>query len=239
MTSFKYTDAAFLGLDYEPVTVKAKALCEDVAEKIEASERRVYKRRNKKRQEFLKAVGRMVGDLIVCRRRWLYRSIDIRGFTGKVVSFRTFRAIFEALRGLALIEVAPGYYNHVEGHGSCTRLRATGALLDLARQHGVDSPEHFHRLLLTEPLMLHSASRRGTDWRKIHGKRMKFGPTEHTRRLEADVRELNEFVADHEITANCDAFHGFVRIFNQGRRARVQLAMGTVASTAGTTATNR
>ncbi len=162
----RYVEAAFMALDHQPITVEAKSLCEDVAGRIEAWEhtrkKRSYGRRRNKRKQFREAVGLVIGDLLAGPeeerpRQWLYRPMAPDEFTDEPVSSRAFQAIFGALRGLALIEVQPGYFSHAEGecqHGRCTRLRSSRELLDLAERHGVDLKEtkqHFHRQVPAKP----------------------------------------------------------------------------------------
>jgi hypothetical protein len=130
-----YIEAAFMGLDHQPVTPEATALCADVAHRIEEWERRQQMRSNARRERlaaFLSAVGLLIGDLLAVSekrpRRWLYRPMGKKEFTGKEVSYRTFRSIFEALRSLALIDVKPGFVRKMEGgrqHRRCTRLRSS------------------------------------------------------------------------------------------------------------------
>jgi hypothetical protein len=170
-------------------------------------------------------VGLVIGDLLVRpkgrRKRWLFRPLGRGDFNHGRVKYQTFKAIFDALRKLELIEVAPGY--HTFSGGRCTRLRSSGALWDLARRHGVNTEDardqHFRWLLPAEPLVLRASSEHAKSfWRMTHhGKTLKLKPTEQTRRLEAEIRELNEFIAGHEITGG--AFHGFLRIFNCGDMA--------------------
>jgi hypothetical protein len=184
--------------------------------------KRAYERRGKLK-EFRDAVGLVVGDLLALTDkrpwRWLFRPMGREEFNDEAVSYRTFRAVFEALRALALIEVQPGYFDHAEGecqHGRCTRLRPAPGLLELARQHGIDRKEaglHFRRLLPVKPLVLRAASTRDGP-RKIQGRRMKIPPTKRSRELEAEVREVNEFIEEHDLRHG--AHHGYRRIFNCG-----------------------
>ena len=206
-----YADAAFMALHRQPATEAARSLCNQVANRILEWERSQEKRSNERRatlSKFRNAVGLVVGDLVAITekrpRRWLYRPLAREEFTDEPVSYRDFHAIFEAMRALDLIEVKPGYFSHKEGdcqHGSCTRLRSSPEFLELAGQHGIDLKEarlHFHRLLPAKPLVLRASSERHGH-RKIHGRRMKIRPTERVRELEADVREINEFIEEHDL----------------------------------------
>jgi hypothetical protein len=165
----------------------------------------------------------LIGDLLAVSekrpRRWLYRSMGRKEFSGKEVSYRTFRSIFEALRSLALIDVKPGYVRKMESgrqHRRCTRLRSSLRLRVLAEQHGIymnDARRHFRRHLPDKPLVLHGSSRRYGAF-KVQGQGISFHATEQTRQLEAEVEEINEFIEEHDLRHG--NHRGYRRIFNCG-----------------------
>jgi hypothetical protein len=130
-----YGRALSMGLDRQPRTVESQALTDEVAKRIERWEvtgRRKYARRNR-RSRFVASVGRVLGDVLAAAdtdvQRWAYHSMSKGAFTGLSVSYRDFLAIHEALQGLGLIEVLPGFYRRTspfgdrspEPHGKATR----------------------------------------------------------------------------------------------------------------------
>jgi hypothetical protein len=104
------------------------------------------------------------------------------------------------LAGLAAL----GFVGFVKGSwgGRATSFWATERLVDLAAQYGVRLEKirtHFKPEPPHNPLVLRGrGGRRGN--KKIRGSIIKnFKHTEHTRQLEADLKELNAFLADCEI----------------------------------------
>ena len=219
-----YMEAAFMGLDHEPATEEAMSLCRDVAERIQAWERRqrarAYGRRGKLR-DFNQTVGFVVGDLLSATakrpRRWLFRPLARDAFTGHAVGYRTFHAIFNAMRTLALIERKPGYFDHAEGgrrHGRCTRVRPRALLLAFAREHGIDPTEanaHFRRLLPSTPLVLHASSKRYGHV-KVDAPRMHFAHTERTRALETELHEINRFIRTRPAARQPPGLHPYLQL---------------------------
>lgn len=228
-----FADARFMTLNSKMVSVEAAALVDDVLGRIEAWERSSGSRRNARgkatRDKFRLAVGRVVGDLVLAANldedRWSFRTLDRGTFTEEAVSYRNFRSIFDALKGSRLIEVVPGYNKRTQGPndfglgGKATRLRASDELLRLIRSHGIEVREgkkHFQQGLPTKPLVLKATSKRVGRW-KEGGRSMRFERTETTRRLEAEVREIDRFILEHELGGG--THRGYRRIFNCGDRA--------------------
>lgn len=99
--------------------------------------------------------------------------------------------------------------------GRAARFWATVKLIKLARDHGIHDGnvlDHFVSEPPRHPLVLKDyASGRGRD--KDRGPVIKsYERTPLTERLEADVRELNEFLASFRITGG--THEGYVRVFN-------------------------
>jgi hypothetical protein len=125
---------------------------------------------------------------------------------------------------LGLIEVLPGFYRRTspfgdrspEPHGKATRFRATPRLNGLSEEFGIrrgEAKRHFIRALPRNPLVLKKASVRHAGI-KVSGHQMRFQPNDRTRMLEADVREINEFIDRHDLTGG--THRGYRRIFNCG-----------------------
>ena len=87
----------------------------------------------------------------------------------------------------------------------------------MAARFGVpvsDAKEHFIADLPKHPLQVRPSSRRDLYGQKLKGRRMSFETTPETDKLEAEVRELNEFFDGFELRG---ATHrGFIRSFNKG-----------------------
>jgi hypothetical protein len=74
--------------------------------------------------------------------------------------------------------------------------------------------DHFDYGLPKEPLQKRAASTRDAG-RKVRGRIIKFEHTDLSQKLEAEVRELNEFLAKQEFGGGC-VHRGYVRIFQNG-----------------------
>lgn len=223
-----FEEARFMALDCPPVTTEAISLAQAIANAVEgwenAHDERTNRRGAKARVRLCEATGRFAGDLLLGGRedpsRWSYRGLSPNTFTGGPVSSRNFNAIMAGLRGLGLIETMPGFRNRDPDfpHGRSTRFRATSGLLQLAAEHGVevgDAARHFVREKPRHPLVLKSASiRRGA--RKASPREIKFARNDTTRRLEREVREINDYLTAQQIDGG--AFSGYRRIFNRGDR---------------------
>jgi hypothetical protein len=98
--------------------------------------------------------------------------------------------------------------------GRAARFCATPKLLKLAGDYGINTEnvgDHFAPEPPTNPLVLRDyATRRGQD--KERGRRIKYKRTPETKKLEADVKELNEFLARVKLTGG--RHEGYVRVFN-------------------------
>ena len=74
--------------------------------------------------------------------------------------------------------------------------------------------DHFDYGLPKQPLQKRAASTRAAG-RKVQGRVMKFEHSELSRKLEADVQELNEYLAKQTFGGGC-VHRGYVRIFQNG-----------------------
>jgi hypothetical protein len=140
---------------------------------------------------------------------WTWRSLRKGGFTGHTVSFRDFNAIVTAWVACSLLERVAGFKEPLEFdpgdqlrvRGKASRFRATPKLLARRAAYGItpqNAGEHFAYRPPKHPLRLNASSTRVALW-KEPGRPMKYRPTEETARLEAQVKELNAFMAQHRM----------------------------------------
>jgi hypothetical protein len=231
------TQATLLG---HAATKEAKSLLADVYGRVVEDQHKHEATRPNVRK-LRAAVNAFLADLLVAQsgdrpREWVYRALNPRGFTGVPVGYRVFLKVVESLKRLKLIEQVGGVNQYVQGFDSegsdqsaesakglvarryAARFRAVG-LLDISTTHGVlpsEAAEHFafeHRLP-KHPLQKRTASKRSPFGRKLRGKVMPYDRTELSDRLEAEVRELNEFLADQQIEGGIH--EGYIRIFQNG-----------------------
>jgi hypothetical protein len=99
-------------------------------------------------------------------------------------------------------------------HGHASRFWARGKLLKLSEHFGIDSTnvdEHFTPEPPKHPLVLRDyATGRGRH--RERGPIVKYEHTPETEHLEADIRELNEFLARFTLTGG--THYGYYRVFN-------------------------
>lgn len=234
-------DASYAALNCRAVTDNAHALVSALYERVTTHEKTTGKRKNarvKKADAYKKAIEGFVGDLLLAQTRekgggWVYRSTRRESFTGDAVSYRQFKRLLDSLVDSNLIEMKKGFqprtkFSDSEGGGSMAsrswapRFRANQALLKLAEQNGVypsDAMQHFIKELPKDPLQVRARSVR-EDGRKVRGAlitwRKEFNAKVRQRgeKLEAEVKELNEFLDKADIRGGIH--RGYVRVFNNG-----------------------
>ena len=111
---------------------------------------------------------------------------------------------------------APGQAEVVANRWAA-RFCATPELLKLSASHGVlpsKASDHFDLGLPKQPLQKRTASNRDAYGNKARGKVMQFDHTKASLKLEADVFELNEYLAKQSIEGG--VHRGYVRIFQNG-----------------------
>lgn len=231
-------NAAFASLDGRALTPEAKKLVAEINSRVVACvslEESKPGRVKTNRKKLKAATEAFVADLLTAQsgklpRRWVYRAMAARGFTG-AVGYRVFKPLMEALRALGLIEHRPGAAQWVQGFNQelapgpkttvanrwAARFCATPELLSISKRLHVlpsEADQHFDYGLPQHPLQKRKASKRDAYGKKVHGPLMKFTHTVASSRLEEDVRELNAFLNDQDI--NGGIHRGYVRIFNNG-----------------------
>ena len=189
-------------------------------------DKRVRKRREKSGAKFSEAIERFVGDLLraragTSRAGRIYRAIGKMSFDHEPVKYDVFTKMLQGLKGLELVGHRKGQsryrktlFGTVQLPGLGARFWATGNLLRLAEHCGIDSGnvgEHFAPEPPKNPLVLKDyATGRGRN--RESGRRVKYDHTPDTERLEADVRELNDFLAPFELMGG--EHTGYIRVFN-------------------------
>jgi hypothetical protein len=178
------------------------------------------------------AIGAFLADLLVARSdekpsEWVHRSLHAKGFSGGPVGHRVFVRALDALKSLGLVEHVVGvteFRNSAFGSAVmqrfAARFRATPSLLELTARHRVppqSAATHFvfKYELPKKPLEKRKAKPTHTyTSRQVRGSSMTFDHTEASKKLEDDVRELNEFLSRHHIEGG--VHQGYVRIFQNG-----------------------
>jgi hypothetical protein len=130
------------------------------------------------------------------------------------VNYDVFMGMVKGLQALGFICLEKG--NVTGAVRRATAFWATDKLVELAEQFGVhldNVRRHFKPEPPHNPLVIRGPSeRRGN--KKIRGAlSKKYKRNESTRKLEADLKELNAFLAEHEITGG--DHEGYTRNFNK------------------------
>jgi hypothetical protein len=188
---------------------------------------RVRKRRSRTGVKFTEALERLVGDLLRARTgsagtSRIYQPMGSRDFMDAPVKYDLFMRVLDGLKGLGLVEHRRGRTRYAETGfdfratlpGHAARFWATPKLLKLAEEYGINSDkadEHFFPEPPTNPLVLKDFAT-GKGQNKEKGRRIKYKHTPETEKLEADVKELNEFLARMKLTGG--RHEGYVRSFN-------------------------
>jgi hypothetical protein len=155
----------------------------------------------------------------------IFHATGKSSFTNDPVKYDMFMRAFEGLKALEFVGHHKGQTRYrrtgfSEKHsvalpGRAARFWATPKLVKLAGTFGIHEGnvgDHFKPELPSNPLVLR-------DYGSGLGRNRERGPiikdyqrTEHTKQLEADIRELNEFLARFKFTGG--EHHGYTRNFN-------------------------
>jgi hypothetical protein len=221
-------DATFASLEGQACTEAAQSLTEAVYEQVLHRLARAESEGAAKtnRKKLTLATGAFLADLLTAKGAWVYRSLKKDGFTGSVGA-RAFLPLQQAMRELGLAEHHDGVVSHwvrldesgptLANRRWASRYRPTEKLISLANEHGIsleNALDHFDYGLPKQPLQKRAASTRD-EGRKVRGRNIKFEHTDLSQKLEADVRELNEFLAKQSFGGGC-IHRGYVRIFHNG-----------------------
>ncbi|HEY8383001.1 MAG TPA: hypothetical protein VIL09_12710 [Microvirga sp.] len=172
-----------------------------------------------------------LGDLLfgakISAGRWVFRSRQAKSFSGGEVTYRQFKAVYEGLQDLGLVEVVNGFNatktvvwadgpSSQYQQGKAARFRATPSLLDLASRTGVevgDAGRHFQEAKPRDSIILKDSSHR-VGMGKIPGRPMAFARTPKVQQLEDNVHLIDDFLTGIDIKGG--THRGFIRIFNLG-----------------------
>ena len=192
--------------------------------------KRIYKRRAASEVKFVTAIERFVGDLLRVRTGMtapanVYRAIGRSRFDDDKVKYDLFTQVLDGLKTLGLVFHLKGQaryrktpFGNAPERGQAARFWATSKLMRLAARYGIHTDnvsDHFAPEPPKNPLVLKDyAIGKGKD--RESGRRIKWRNTRldtpDAKRLEADVRELNDFLARYELTGG--EHYGYERIFN-------------------------
>jgi hypothetical protein len=183
-----------------------------------ASGKRARKLRDADAKSYHDALERLVGDLLRARAAKhatgrIFHALGRMTFGDVPVSYKVFRAVLDGLQGLSYLGVELG----TTRSGRTTSFWVTDKLLQRTEDFGIhlsNINDHFKPEPPHHPLVL----RGPTTWkgnRKIKGQIIRDYPRDKvTERLEAEVRELNDFLAGFDIRGG-DHF-GYTRNYNNG-----------------------
>lgn len=216
-------------------TPAASGLISRIRTDMEEQERKVGKRvrgrREKSEAKLSEAIERFVGDLLRARSGasgpgLVYRAVGKGSFDRDFVKYDTFMSVLEGMKGLDLVghvkgqsryrktEFDPGETVTIPLAGRAARFWPTGTLMRLAEGCGISGSnvgKHFIPEPPLHPLVLRDYAI-GYGPNKQRGRRIKYEPTPETVRLEADVRELNEFLTRFKLMGG--EHYGYIRVFN-------------------------
>jgi hypothetical protein len=233
ITAWSQTKERYADLRSRARTPEARRLITRIRDDIEELERklgsRVRKRREKSGEKLVDAIERFVGDLLRVRAGTttparMFRSTGKTSFERDPVKYDMFIKVLEGLKALELVShlkgqtryrkasFEPNVFISVALNGRAARFWATNKLLRLAKHYGVDG-SNFAPEPPKYPLVLRGYGT-GRGRNRERGPKIKFERNPKTERLEADVRELNEFVARFELAGG--RHDGYTRVFNNG-----------------------
>ena len=222
--------ARYMSLSSPPASPEAERLVHDIIDIITITEQRKRARQPIHLAAFKTAVGMIVGDLLVglqTRDTGLsYLSMSTAAFSDRPIGYKTFKRIIKAMEIASLIDVSLGRNSQaidfgggqkpVHTPGLATRFRPTATMMAVALEVGIDkqsATKHFPPQLPEEVIEVRATSEniRG---RKVKGKKLRFIPTEHSRAIEAEIKELNSFLVTFELEGA--GFSGYRRLFHEG-----------------------
>jgi hypothetical protein len=172
-------------------------------------------KRLRKPETYHEAIERFVGDLLRASgdnntSGRIYHAIGARTFDDVPVTYDVFMGMLKGLEALRYVGLEKGSMSL-----RATTFWATDKLVKLAEHYGVhldNISEHFRPEPPHNPLVLRGRGSR-VGRKKIRGDIIKnYKRTETTRQLEADIRELNAFLAACDISGG--EHHGYIRSFN-------------------------
>jgi hypothetical protein len=200
----------------------------EIADWQQKKGKRIRKFRARSGSKFMDAVERFVGDLLRARgdnksSGRIYHATGATTFDDVPVNYDVFMGMLKGLAALGFVGFDKGGITlRKTGERAVLERRATtfwatDKLVKLAEDFGVPLENigvHFKPEPPHNPLVLRGPGS-GKGVSRERGQIIKrYKRTETTKRLEAEVRELNDFLARCEITGG--EHHGYTRNFNNG-----------------------
>ena len=222
--------ARYMGLSCPPASSQAKSLVDNIINIILKSEQRTRARKPDDAIAFKSAAGLIVGDLIIglqtSEAGWSYLSLSTAAFSDRPIGYKTFKPIIKAMEATGLIEVSLGRNSQAIDFGGgqkpvytpslASRLKPTHLMVSIAKEAGIgdqDATKHFLPQLPKQVIEVRAKSQniRG---RKVKGNKIKFVHTDKSRAMEAEIKELNQFLVSFELESA--GFAGYRRLFHEG-----------------------
>ena len=219
-----------MSLSCPPASSQAKSLVDNIINIILKSEQRTRVRKPDDAIAFKSAVGLIVGDLIIgvqtSESGWSFLSLSTAAFSDRPVGYKTFKPIIKAMEVAGLIEISLGRNSQAIDFGGgqkpvytpslATRLKPTPLMAFIAKEAGIGDQaaiKHFLPQLPKQVIEVRAKSQniRG---RKVKGKKVKVFHTDKSRAMEAEMKELNQFLVSFELEGA--GFAGYRRLFHEG-----------------------
>ena len=222
--------ARFIGLMCPPASPQARALVDHVIHVIAQTEKRRRARKTDDLSAFKTAVGLIVGDLLIAimskEPRWSYHPMSTATFGDRPVGYKIFKQIMGAMEIAGLVEVAKGRNSRgivfdegaapIYSPGLATRFRPTEVFMLMAEKAGINEGgprKHFIHQLPKHVIEVRGKST-NTGRIKIKGSKIRTPHNEKSRAMEADLLELNKFLASFDLEGA--SFSGYRRLFSNG-----------------------
>jgi len=223
-------NARYMGLSCPPASPQARRLVNSVIDIILREEQRKRARKSEDAAAFKSAIGMIVGDLLIGLQTreagWSYLSMSTAFFLDRQIGYKTFRSIITTMEAAGLIMVSMGRNSQGINFGDgqkpvyspslASRFKPTVMLIDLAQQAGIDDQaavKHFPPQLPKKVIEVRAKSQ-NTRGRKIKGNKIKFAHTDKSKNMEAEMKELNQFLVSFELEGA--GFAGYRRLFHEG-----------------------
>jgi hypothetical protein len=175
-------------------------------------------------------VDLIIGDLLIGLHTreagWSYLSMSNSAFSDRPVGYKTFKPIVVTLEAVGLIEVSLGRNSKniqfeksdkvTYSPGFATRFKPAPLLVSMAEKAGVDGKavtKHFPSKLPKQVIDLRARPQNNRG-HKIKGRKLKFTHTEKTKAMEAEVKELNQFLVSFDLDGA--RLSKFRRLFHEG-----------------------
>ncbi len=157
---------------------------------------------------------------------WLNHGLSPAAFDDRPVGYKTFKPIVETMEAVSLISISKGrnaqapQFDEGAAHSYhpslSSRFNPKQVMVSMAEQAGVhhgSAKKHIPQQLLNNIIEARGTST-SVSGVKTKGKKLKFGHTEKSRAMEANVKSLNKFLACFELEGG--SFSGYRGLFSNG-----------------------